>query len=173
MVNAETVFSAISNVSLAISNLNAFPFTPGFDVVNVLQTTYRLPQYSWEFGTFTETLLELHNPEVSVFGSNPFPVPSLNPSSVPALTYLVPKVRFGTGYSALDEGNEQAGDPASMGVGAVLLGKTNAAFARAANQTVNGLLHDAPRFWNGAISHRGTIAELWYVFVTGISSESI
>jgi len=112
-----------------------------------------------------EALLELYNPELSVFGTKPFPVPTVPRAQVRALDYVAEKVRFGSGYSALDDGNGAAGDPASMGVGAVMLGKTDPAFAKAAKETADGLLNNVPRYSNGAISHRANVPELWYVWI--------
>jgi len=161
---ATTVLAAIAAISLGFTDLSAFPFTPRFSIGSVLNASSTLPASSWEFGTFTEALLELYHPQVSVFGDTPFPVPTLQRSSVHALSYLAPKVRLATGFNALTGGAEgAAGDPASMGVGAVLLGKTDPAFAKAANETVQGLLTKVPRFWNGAISHRIEAPELWYL----------
>ena len=161
-----TVLAAISAISVGFVDLSAFPFTPQYNIRTVVTETPALSQSSWEFGTFSEALLELYNPELSVFGDSPFPVPTLQKDDVQALSYLAPHITFGTSYNALDPGaGGAAGDPASMGVGAVLLGKTNASFADAANHTVYGLLNAVPRFWNGAISHRAEVAELWYVFL--------
>lgn len=163
--NLTTVLAAINAISLNFTNLSAFPFTPQYNIPSVVNETGGLPGSSWEFGTYTEALLELYNPQVSVFGDSPFPVPTLQESDVQALSYLAPQIQFGSGVFALVGNNTgAAGDPASMGVGAVLLGKTNASFANAANETVQGLLNDVPRFWNGAISHRIEVAELWCVF---------
>ena len=162
--NITTVLAAIAAISLGFTDLSAFPFPPRFSIGNVVNATSALPASSWEFGTFTEALLELYDPELSVFGDRPFPVPTLQRSKVHALSYLAPQVRFATGFNALTGGaGGAAGDPASMGVGAVLLGKTDPAFAKAANETVQGLLRNVPRFWNGAISHRMEAPELWFV----------
>ena len=129
----------------------------------VAEKAQSLPSHSWEFGTSAEALLELYNPELSVFSTSPFPVASISPSQVRALAYAANKTVFGTGYSALSKGNGASGDPASLGVSAEMIGKTNATFATAAQETVQGLLNDVPRYWNGAISHRANVAELWYV----------
>ena len=172
--NLTTVLAAIGAISLGFSDLSAIPFTPRFSIPTVINATSPLPASSWEFGTFTEALLELYDPQVSVFGDRPFPVPTLQRSRVHALSYLAPHVQLATGYAALTGGAEgAAGDPASMGVGAVLLGKTDPAFARAANETVQALLNSVPRFWNGAISHRIEAPELWYVFLFKMAKTSL
>lgn len=58
-----------------------------------------------------------------------------------------------------------AGDPASLGVSAILIGQTDGAFLAAAERQVQHLLDDVPRWPNGAISHRESVAELWADFV--------
>ncbi|KAF8954902.1 hypothetical protein BDZ97DRAFT_1862403 [Flammula alnicola] len=166
MVNIDsTILPAISLISATIADFNAFPISPNFDIRTVAKVAETIPTHSWEFGTSAEAQLELYNPELSVFGATPFPVPSVPKSQVRALNYAANTVDFGTGYSALAKGDGSAGDPASLGVSAVMLGKTNATFADAAQQTVNGLLQDVPRFWNGAISHRADVPQLWADFM--------
>lgn len=58
-----------------------------------------------------------------------------------------------------------AGDPASLGVSAILIGQTDGSFLAAAERQVQHLLDDVPRWANGAISHRESVAELWADFV--------
>ena len=159
----DAILPAIDLISSALITFHAFPYAPGFDARAVSNQAQILPSYSWEFGTAAEALLELYNPGLSVFGSSPFPVPVVNYSTIPALNYAAQKVDWGTGYSALANGDGATGDPASLGVSAVMIGKTNSTFAWAADQTATGLLEDVPRFANGAISHRADVAELWYV----------
>jgi rhamnogalacturonyl hydrolase YesR len=57
-----------------------------------------------------------------------------------------------------------AGDPASLGVAATLLGKLDKAYHAASLRQRNTLLRTTPRFENGAISHRVSVAELWSDF---------
>ncbi|PPR04273.1 hypothetical protein CVT26_004063 [Gymnopilus dilepis] len=161
----DAILPAIDLISSALITFHAFPYAPGFDARAVSNQAQILPSYSWEFGTAAETLLELYNPGLSVFGSSPFPVPAVNYSTIPALNYAAQKVDWGTGYSALANGDGATGDPASLGVSAVMIGKTNSTFAWAADQTATGLLEDVPRFANGAISHRSDVAELWADFM--------
>lgn len=52
------------------------------------------------------------------------------------------------------------GDPASLGVSALLIGKTDPAFLAAAERQKN-YLFQAPKWANGAISHRIEVPELW------------
>ncbi|KAF7321143.1 hypothetical protein HMN09_00202400 [Mycena chlorophos] len=141
------------------------PFDPGFNITAVAATAKSLPSHVWEFGTAIEALLELDTPAYSVFGPSPFPVPALDPASVPALAYAQAKIVLGTGAFALDNGDGAAGDPASLGVGATMLGKTNQTFADAAAGEIEYLLANVPRWVNGAISHRADVAELWADFM--------
>ncbi|KAF9525235.1 family 88 glycosyl hydrolase [Crepidotus variabilis] len=157
--------SVVSTIAAAVTDYQTFPFDPGFDIQSILKVTQSLPSHSWEYGTFAEALIEIYNPEISVFGETPFPVPSFAKNDIKALNYLQPKVVLGTGYTSLAKGDGAAGDPASMGVGAVLLGKSLPTFATAAEETVTALLKDTPRFANGAISHRADVAELWADFM--------
>lgn len=58
-----------------------------------------------------------------------------------------------------------AGDPASLGVSAILIGQTQPEYLFAAERQVNHLLNDVPRFANGAISHREANVEPWADFI--------
>ncbi|KAK7061386.1 unsaturated rhamnogalacturonyl hydrolase YesR [Favolaschia claudopus] len=146
----------------ANTSWNPVPFSPGFDIISVVSVAKALPSHSWEFGTASEALLELHDPELSVFGSAPFPVATVRDpeTCVVSLGYAARKIVVGTGANALSDGEGAGGDPASLGVSAVLLGKSNATYARAVKIEIGHLMNSAPRFSNGAISHRSAVAEL-------------
>lgn len=58
-----------------------------------------------------------------------------------------------------------AGDPASLGVSAILIGQTEPEYLSAAERQVNHLLNAVPRLANGAISHRESNVELWADFI--------
>lgn len=165
MVNLDsTILPAITIITSTIAGFNTFSVSPGFVIRMVTNLSETLPSHSWEYGASAQAQLELYNPELSVYGASPFPVPTTNISQVRALSYAASNIVLGTGYSALyNSTNGAAGDPSSLGVSAVMLGKTNKTFALAANETVQGLLNNVPRFSNGAISQRPDIAELWYV----------
>ncbi|KAF9555627.1 hypothetical protein CPC08DRAFT_642627 [Agrocybe pediades] len=147
--------------SRALASFNAFPFSPGFDIQKVAEKAQSLPSHAWEWGTAAEALLELYNPELSVFSARPFPVPVVNYTEVLALNYAASKVVWGSSFDTFSRNNGAAGDPSSFGVSAVLIGKTNETFAKGADDTVTGLFNDVPRFENGAISHRASVPELW------------
>ncbi|KAF8327089.1 hypothetical protein F5887DRAFT_1064882 [Amanita rubescens] len=128
---------------------NAIPFSPGFDINQVLDQAQSLPSHSWEFGTASEALLELYNPSNSVFGDQPFPLPTLSQSGTPSLAYASTKIQIGAPQNVLANGDGSAGDPASLGVSAVLLGKTDQTMANAAARELQYILNDAPKYSNG------------------------
>ncbi|KAG6807384.1 hypothetical protein H0H93_001641, partial [Arthromyces matolae] len=104
-------------------------------------------------------------PHISVFGNLPFPVPAISKDAVPALSYAASKIVLGEGVNSLSDGDGAVGDPASLGVSAVMLGKTDGKYATAAKGTIDYLINSAPRFWNGAISQRVDQPELWADFM--------
>ncbi|KAF5383242.1 hypothetical protein D9615_004867 [Tricholomella constricta] len=161
---------------------DAIPFSPGFPVQKVVDLAQTISSHSWEFGTATEALLELYDPELSVFGDEPFEAAESLSEAKPqkkgnrgtqanklprALAYAAEKIVIGTGANALADGDGAVGDPASLGVGAVLLGKRPGfeKYAKAAAETVEYITQDAPRALNGAISHRVDVVELWADFI--------
>ena len=157
--------------TLLQSSRDPFPFSPGFNISAVANLAESLPSHSWEFGTASEALLELYNPDLSVFGS-PFPFPpapayGFDASEVKALVYAKSNIVIGSGANGLSDGDGATGDPASLGVSALMLSFSpgNSIYLQAANEEVNYLLTQAPRFANGAISQRADVAELWADFV--------
>ncbi|KAJ4287373.1 hypothetical protein N0V90_012772 [Kalmusia sp. IMI 367209] len=128
----------------------------------VLQKAIQVATHSWEYGTVAEALLEWNDPDLSIW-HNPFPdgkVPTLNVEDVSALTYIEPHIR--TNSTTLVDGD---GDPAALGIPALLIGKTDSAYWDAATRQEQHLINDVPRWDNGAISHRENVAELWADFV--------
>ncbi|KAJ7123388.1 hypothetical protein C8R44DRAFT_735043 [Mycena epipterygia] len=158
-----TTLSLLLSGVLAATAGFATPFDPGFNISAVATLARALPSHSWEYGTAAQTLLELYNPAFSVFGHSPFPVPTLSPADIPSLAYAMEKIVLGTGANGLSDGAGAVGDPASLGVAAVMLGKTNATYAAAAQSEVDYIMGAAPRWPNGAISQRVDVAELWCV----------
>lgn len=69
----------------------------GFNVANVMARALNVSAHSWEYGTTAQALLELRNPQISVFG-DPFPhdqLPTaLGIENVPSLTYAKPFIRL-------------------------------------------------------------------------------
>jgi len=58
-----------------------------------------------------------------------------------------------------------AGDPAALGISALLIGKTLPDYYAAAIRQADHLTNDVPRWSNGAISHREAWPELWADFI--------
>ncbi|KAL0571028.1 hypothetical protein V5O48_010935 [Marasmius crinis-equi] len=139
----------------------AFPFDPGFDIEAAAALAESLPTHSWEYGSAAEALLELYNPDIAVFGSKPFPVPALEKSKVKSLTYADDRITIGAPPNIFADGAGSAGDPFSLGVAGVMLGKTQLRYVLAVEVEINYLLNDVPRWYNGAMSHRADVAELW------------
>ena len=150
---------------------STFPFSPGFDIQQVAALAKSIPSHSWEFGTAAEALLELHDPDISVFGSSPFASTSRylrsNRGRIQALEYAASTITIGTGVNGLADGDGAVGDPASLGVSAVLLGdyllqrQGSEIYVGAAAEEVDYIMNKAPRWENGAISHRVEQPELW------------
>ncbi|KAI0900420.1 hypothetical protein F4806DRAFT_448610 [Annulohypoxylon nitens] len=137
------------------------------DLINsVITQGQNLASHSWEYGTFAEALLEWYNPTSSVFGSNAFSdgkIPVLQVADTRSLSYAKPQIS--TSGDTLVDGDGAAGDPASLGVSAILIGQTESDYLSAAERQVEHLLTAVPRYSNGAISHRESVAELWADFV--------
>jgi hypothetical protein len=146
--------------TVACDPTSPFPFSPDFDIAKVAALAESLPSHSWEYGTTAEALLELYHPDYSVFGSKPFPIPTLARKDVKSLEYAAQKITYRTS-DGLINGNGAVADPASLGVAAVMLGKTDPAYSNAAKQAMGYLVGSTKRSWNGAISHRRDIVETW------------
>ncbi|KAF9558450.1 hypothetical protein CPC08DRAFT_692109 [Agrocybe pediades] len=156
----------LASLSLATASFNdPIPFSPGFDVQAVLDQAVSLPTHSWEYGTASEALLELYTPLYSVYGAVPFPAPFLNPQNTPSLAYAKQKIVIAAPPNGLSDGDGAVGDPASLGVAAFLLGKTDPAYAAAAKAEAEYVISGAPRWFNGAISHRADHPEPWADFI--------
>ncbi|POS71188.1 hypothetical protein DHEL01_v210418 [Diaporthe helianthi] len=133
---------------------------------NVIAQGRLLASHSWEYGTLSEALLEWYNPEIAVFSKDAFSdgqIPVLDVGATQSLSYAITNIR--TNSTTLVDGDGAAGDPASLGVSAVLIGQTRPDYLAAAERQVNHLLDDVPRGENGAISHREANVELWADFI--------
>ncbi|KAF9254687.1 hypothetical protein L218DRAFT_885743 [Marasmius fiardii PR-910] len=142
-----------------------FPFSPGFNIHDVVAQATSLPSHSWEFGTSSEAQLELYNASLSVFGCQPFQGKSVRKDTVPALEYAYQKIVIGEAPNVLSDGDGAVGDPASLGVSAFLLGTRIPEYKDAAMRELEYLVEGAPRWENGAISHRVEAPELWADFI--------
>jgi hypothetical protein len=144
------------------------------DISKVASHAKSLAKNSWEYGTAAEALLELHNPELSVFGDDPLPadkIPYAPFHEVESLEFAKSYIR--TGNKTLIHSSTSAADPASLGVSAILLGQTDVDYLKAAQNQVDYLLKEAPRLQNGAISHRKDTKEAWADFMLVILSSHI
>jgi hypothetical protein len=95
---------------------------------------------SWEWGTAAEALLELYNNELSVIGSNPFPTGIIS-SADPGITSLAYARRFINTDSQVLVDNSAVGDPAPLGVSAILLGQLNSVYIGAAQRQADYILN--------------------------------
>ncbi|CEJ89681.1 hypothetical protein VHEMI05506 [[Torrubiella] hemipterigena] len=153
---------AVTSLLLAlVANASSADVDAGYDVTKVANVMRDKAGQSWEWGTAAQALLELYDNELSIYGSNPFPggkIPKADPK-ITALAYIKPHIN--TTADTLVGANGAAGDPASLGVSAILLGTSDKTYSDAADRQANHLLKDVPRYSNGAISHRESHAELW------------
>lgn len=106
---------------------------------------------------------------MAVYSANAFPdgqIPETNAEQIWGLSYAAKNTD--TDNSTLADGDGANGDPASLGVSALLLArgggdgknKTGEDFEKAAQRQLASLFK-APRYSNGAISQRTKVAELW------------
>ncbi|KAH7395410.1 hypothetical protein BKA64DRAFT_624215 [Cadophora sp. MPI-SDFR-AT-0126] len=133
----------------------------GYNPFSAAQAMIDKSSHSWEWGTAAEALLELYDNQLSVFGSNPFPggkIPSADPSSVFALRYAKQFINVNGQVLVSDSA---VGDPASLGVSAILIGQSDGSYIDAASRQADYILNQAPKWSNGAISHRPDVAEIW------------
>lgn len=64
-------------------------------ISRVISQGHRLATHSWEFGTFSEALLEWYDPHLSVFSATPFPdgkIPVVQVDQVESLSYAQPHI---------------------------------------------------------------------------------
>ena len=135
----------------------------------VLAKGIEVATHSWEYGTVFEAILEWEYPNLSIW-NKPFTpggdtIPVLDVSKNRALSYVKPFIR--TDNITLVDGDGAAGDPAALGIPALLIGKTpgNTAYYTAAVRQEQHLVNTVPRWPNGAISHREAYPELWADFI--------
>lgn len=164
------ISSAIISLLLYNYGFNSPVHTPlgklDLDIFQISEKAKELSSHSWEYGTIAETLLEVHNPELSVFSVNAFPadkVPSAFWADVQSLEYAHHFINASA--ITLADGEGSAADPCSLGVSAILLGQSDVEYLKAAQRQLNYLLTDVPRIDAGGISHLSEIAEAWSDFI--------
>lgn len=132
--------------------------------VNAARTQIeRLSSHSWEYGIGSEAMMELLEPERTVFAPEPFPVDKIQklPLKKPqGIMWMYRHIRT-KGEPTLYADDCSVSDPAAMGVAAVMLGQRDSKTFQAAMRQKDYLLNDAKRYSNGAISHRVEVPELW------------
>ncbi|KDN47333.1 hypothetical protein K437DRAFT_99626 [Tilletiaria anomala UBC 951] len=159
--------------ALSFNDIQPAGLALGFNLSRVVQSAMKMSQHSWEYGTVAQMLLEVYDAPSSVFGSNAsasaFPfgkVPRVPISTSPSLTYGKEHITIPSSTSTeLIHGDGSAGDPASLGVAATMIGIMEPKYASAAQRQLDHLLRDVPRWPNGAISHREDKAVLWADFM--------
>lgn len=142
-------------------------FNYTFQIARAKHHAETLATHDWEIGTVAEAVLELVGEGVSVFGPEPFPrgeVPGEWWRGLrglePALEFVMEKVGIPLGETLMED-EFSATDPASLGVSAVMLGQSRRKWREATRRQKDFLFDTAPRYANGAISHRVDVAELW------------
>lgn len=132
--------------------------------VNAARTQIeRLSSHSWEYGIGSEAIMELLEPERTVFAPEPFPADKIQklPLKKPqGVMWMYRHIRT-KGEPTLYADDYSVSDPAAMGVAAVMLGQRDFKTFQAAMRQKDYLLNDAKRYSNGAISHRVEVPELW------------
>ncbi|KAF9693203.1 hypothetical protein EKO04_008616 [Ascochyta lentis] len=136
----------------------------GYNINQVSDLAASKAKSNWEWGTQAQALLEWRDPTISVFSDNAFPGGNIPKQSTAGTTYAKRYIK--TSGNTLTAAGVSAGDPASLGVSAILLGQSDSStYSAAATRQVNELLNKAPRYSNNAISHRYDSVMLWSDFI--------
>ena len=166
LVSAAAYFSGFINepdFDNASPELCRSTFNYTFRINAARSQVERLSTHSWEYGTGVEAMLELLDPDMTVFGTEPFPadkvqkLPMKRPQSI---LWMQRHIRV-RNEPTLYADDFSVSDPAALGVIAVMLGQKDSKTFQAATRQKDYLLNDAKRYSNGAISHRVEVAELW------------
>lgn len=86
------VLVALSVCSLAMSACNT-SINMGYDVNRVLDLATSKAKSNWEWGTHAQALLELHDPDISVFSKTAFPGGKIRNARTAATDYARSKIR--------------------------------------------------------------------------------
>lgn len=120
-----------------------------------------LASHSWEYGIVFDAVLELCSPTRSVFASTAFPkgnVSNVSATTHAALKYAQPLIS--TDGNTLADGAGSLADPAALTTAAIMLGQRTKTYLAAAKRQI-ATLYAGPKFFNGAISSRADVPELW------------
>ncbi|ORY09815.1 hypothetical protein BCR34DRAFT_486633 [Clohesyomyces aquaticus] len=131
----------------------------------IVQVAKELAKHSWEYGAVSQALVEVYNPEISLFADT-IDFKTHRESGVfkeaKGLVYAKQFIRLD--QQTLVDGEGSAGDPASLGIAALLLSQSDSSYQAPIERQVDALLKSTPKYENGAISHRENVAELWSDF---------
>ncbi|CAO1632342.1 unnamed protein product [Sympodiomycopsis kandeliae] len=156
-IKADTSAGFSSRLKTQLKNTS-----PGYDADNVLSKGEDLAQHSWEYGIITQALIDYYSPSLSVFTKSVFSKGKMAKpvvSKTAALSYAQPKIDLSRNDTLID-GAGSNGDPASLVPPALLIGQSDSRYLSAVDRQMQHVLN-APRFYNGAISQRDAVAELW------------
>jgi hypothetical protein len=97
-----------TSLAFAIPPTQRATMIPPELIEKVLTRARDTASHSWEYSTVFEALLEYRNPELTIFGPDPFPngrVPELSLYHVEALRYVLPFIRTDEVTTTLCDGN--------------------------------------------------------------------
>jgi hypothetical protein len=81
---------SICGVAMSVCNT---AINIGYDVNRVSELSSSKAKSNWEWGTHAQALLELHDPNISVFSENAFPGGKIPNARTAATDYARPKIR--------------------------------------------------------------------------------
>lgn len=140
-------------------------FNYTFRVNAALAQAHDHSTHSWEIGHAFEATQQIFTPGRSVFSPYAFPhgkIPKLSLRLDEASLYVESKIQTAN-KTLYDEEDAAVSDPAALGVAAIMFSQRWGSSEKmaAATRQKDVLLNEAPRYRNGAISHRFEDAELW------------
>jgi hypothetical protein len=131
----------------------------------VAQNAISVTNQSWEYGALMEAIIELDAPSLSVFASKPFPPPTGKTPVPDIVCSIVTEILDNEqpGDVVFIDGAGAAGDPASIGVGAILCNTVaeNQTWTDDIQKQLNHLLYEVPHSAEGAISQRESEVQYW------------
>lgn len=91
ILRGSTVAAIVVGLVAVLATAHWWSLAGDFDTEQVVARAFESSTRSWEFGTLAQALLELRNPELTVFGTQPFPnghLPKIpEPNKVEGLRY--------------------------------------------------------------------------------------
>jgi hypothetical protein len=155
-------FLALPDLDLSSQETCVATFNYTIYINSVRHQVEQLSAKSWEIGTAVQAILELTDREKTVWAQDTaFPdgkVPSQGFKLDPPLFWSYQKIN--SSGETLHEDEFSVSDPAALGVAAVMIGQRWPQYLDAAERQLE-VLRKAPKYTNGAISHRWEVKELW------------